>query len=65
MKEKLIELSHKILLNSERIKILSEFILDKQGQTSEILVPTYYINKTAENIAYQISDIEETILNNI
>lgn len=61
MDKQLINLTHKILLDTEKVKVLSEFLLEK-GLSPEIYVPAQFINKTIKRIDQNVQKIEDIAL---
>lgn len=62
MKQQLIKICHEMLLNSERIHVLSNIIREKDNTPPEIYVPLHFINETAKNLQEQSSEIETILL---
>ena len=53
MKEKVLEILGDMLLNSKRVKILSDILLSRQELGPEIYVPLHFINTTASKLMEQ------------
>lgn len=65
MKEKLITISNEMLLNIQRAKVLSDFVLEKDDTKPEIYVPLYFIKETLINLEKQNDKLETILLNNL
>ena len=64
MKEKVLEILGDMLLNSERIKTLSDILSSRQNLEPEIYVPLHFINTTASELIEQNSESETLLMKN-
>lgn len=64
MKEKVLEILGDMLLNSERVKILSDILLSRQELGPEIYVPLHFINTTASKLMEQNGEAETLFMKN-
>lgn len=53
-----------MLLNSERVKILSDILLSRQELGPEIYVPLHFINTTASKLMEQNGEAETLFMKN-
>lgn len=53
-----------MLLNSERIKTLSDILSSRQNLEPEIYVPLHFINTTASELIEQNSEAETLLMKN-
>lgn len=64
MKEKVLEILGDMLLNSKRVKILSDILLSRQELGPEIYVPLHFINTTASKLMEQNGEAETLFMKN-
>ena len=64
MKEKVLKILGDMLLNSERIKVLSDILSSRQDLEPDIYVPLHFINTTASELIEQNGEAETFLMKN-
>lgn len=63
MKEKLINISHAMLIDLERAIVLADLLLEQENMSPEIYVPLHFIKESLQNINSQNEKLETILLN--